>query len=317
MNRKSYLILIGAAVVLLNTSCEKYLDYDGEDAKPRLVLNGIFTPDSVFSVELSNSAGYSDKGSLTTISNGKVAVFDSNGNFLDSLKHTNNGVYKGVYTASANKSYTVQASAGSVGSVWASDYVPESVPIVNWDTMTTIITEFDYADKRIQIDYTINDPAGSENFYVIEVYITEYYYLNYQYDPITGTQWMDTVYHDQPYRSLYGFSTTDAILLSEVDAEIGETMYYTNSLAYSDALFDGKTQTFRIVVGYYGGQPGANIDLELKSCSEAYYKYKRTLDNYYYTGGDPFSQPVQVFNNIKNGGLGIWAGYSTAVVSIE
>lgn len=316
MLRKSYFILIGAAMVFLNSSCEKYLEYDGEDAEPRLVLNGTFTPDSVFSVELSNSSGYVNRGRLNTIPYGKVAVFDSNGQFLDSLIHTINGVYKGSHTASANKSYSVQASAGSLGSVWASDYIPESVPIIDWDTTTTYVTEYDYVQKRLQIEYTINDPSSMENFYVIELYITEYYYLAYQYDPNTGIQWFDTVYHDQPYRSLYNFSTADPILLSEVEADIGETMYYTDSLAYSDALFNGKTQTFRIVLDYYQGE-GVNIDMELKSCSEAYYKYNRTLENYYYTEGDPFSQPVQVFNNIENGGLGIWAGYSTWVINIE
>lgn len=307
--------MIGATLVFLNSSCEKYLDYEGEDAKPRLVLNGTFTPDSVFSVELSNSSGYINKGSLNTIPYGKVAVFDSNGQFLDSLNHTTNGIYRGTQMASANKSYTVKASAGRLGSVWASDYIPEAVPIISWDTTTTSFTEFDNTQKRLQIEYTINDPGGSENFYEIELYLTQEYYLSYQYDPNTGTQWIDTVFYDQPFRSLYSFSTADPILLSELQVDIGETMYYANSLAYSDALFNGKNQTFRIVLDYYQG--GANIDMELKSCSEAYYKYKRTLENYYYTEGDPFSQPVQVFNNIENGGLGIWAGYATTVVNIQ
>lgn len=315
MLRKTYFILIGTVMVFLNSACEKYLDYDGEDAEPRLVLNGTFTPNSVFRVELSNSSGYVNRGSLNTISYGKVAVFDGNGQFLDSLIHTLNGVYKGSLKASANKSYTVQASAGSLGNVWASDYIPEPVPIISWDTTTTTYAEFDYTQKRLQIEYTINDPGSSENFYVIELYKTDYYYLSYQYDPNTGTQWMDTVYYDEPYRNLYSFTTADPILLSEVEVDIGETMYYANSLAYSDALFNGKAQTFRIALDYYEG--GARIELELKSCSEAYYRYTRTLENYYYTEGDPFSQPVQVFNNIKNGGLGIWAGYSTVVVSID
>lgn len=317
MIRTSYLILIGAAIVLLNSSCEKYIDFEGDEANPRLVLNGIFSPDSVFSVELSNSSGYGTKGSLQTIPYGKVAVFDNDGQFLDSLKHTINGIYKGTQSASANKSYSVQASAGNLGNVWASDYIPEVVPIVSWDTVATSVTEYDYTEKRLQLDFTINDPGGSANFYVLELYLTQYYYLSYQYDPNTGVQWIDTVYYDQPYRSLSSFSTSDPILLSENEIDLGETMYYSNSMAYSDALFNGKSQTFRISVSYYGGGESTNVELELKSCSEAYYKYKRTLDNYYYTEGDPFAQPVQVFNNIENGGLGIWAGYSTSIIKLK
>ncbi len=307
--------MVGAAMVFSNSSCEKYLNYEGEDAKPRLVLNGTFTPDSVFSVELSNSSGYISKGSLNTIPYGKVAVFDNNGQFWDSLKHTTNGIYKSTQTASANKSYTVKASAGNLGTVWASDDIPAAVPISSWDTVSTYFTEYDYTQQRLQIDFTINDPGSSENFYVIELYSTQEYYLSYQYDPNTGTSIVDTVFYQQPFRSLYSFSTADPVLLSEIQVGIGETRYYANSLSFSDALFNGETQTFRIVLDYYLGE--ANIDMELKSCSQAYYKYKRTLENYTYSEYDPFSQPVQVFNNIENGGLGIWAGYSTTVVRIE
>ena len=131
MFRKSLFVLMAALILLSNSACEKYLDYEGEDAKPRLVLNGIFTTDSVFSVVLSNSAGYINKGILNTIPYGKAAVYDGDGLFLDSLTHTADGIYKGTLTASADMSYSVQASAGNLGNVWASDYLPAPVPIIS------------------------------------------------------------------------------------------------------------------------------------------------------------------------------------------
>ncbi|NEN22158.1 DUF4249 domain-containing protein [Cryomorpha ignava] len=307
--------LIGFLLLLLLSGCEKYLDFEGEDATPRLVLNGAFTTDSIFSVQLSNSSGYIDKNPLNTIAYGQVLVYGENGEIIDSLHHTENGIYTGSVLASANSSYSVVANAGSFGTVSAQDYIPVAVPIVHWDTATTSVTEYDYTSSRLQIEFTINDPAGINNFYVLEVYNTQYYYVSTIYDPNTGNMTYDTVYYDQPIRDRMYFSTSDQILLSESDLAIDATLYYSSGLSYSDALFNGKSQTFRILVesNYYGDN--GNLELHLKSSSEAYYSYARTLEKYFYTEGDPFAQPVQVFSNIENG-FGIWAGYSVAVVEL-
>ena len=317
MTGKRILVTLSALMIFTLTGCEKYLEYEGEDAIPRLVLNGTFSPDSAFSVELSNSQGYISNGSINTIPYGKVAVYSANDEFIDSLHHSGNGIYQSSAIAEPGTVYTVRASAGTLGSLSASDFAPVAVPIANWDTTTVSITEYDYTTNKIQVDYTINDPSNAENFYIVEVYRTESYYLDYQYDPITGTTIIDTIYYDEPYSYLTGFSTSDPILLSEVELSLDETLYYANSLPYSDEVFNGNTQTFSILVDpYYSQSTGAILELRLTTCSEAYYKYTRTLQSYYNTEGDPFAQPVQVFTNIENGGLGIWAGSSSFSVEI-
>ncbi len=316
MTGKKIVLPVSFLIAFILLGCEKYLEYDGEDAKPRLVLNGVFSADSTFSVELSNSQGYVSNGSLNTISNGKVAVFNENGELVDSLEHAGDGIYTGTALAQANALYEVRASAGAFGSIYAIDLAPFTVPIATWDTATISVTEYDNTVDKLQIEFTINDPAGTENFYVIEVFNTQLYYIDYQYDPQTGMTIMDTIYYEEPYRSLTGFTTSDQILLSNTELELAETMYYSNSLAFNDALFDGNLQGFKILVEtYYTQVSGTSLELRLTSCSEAYYKYKRTLENYYYTEGDPFAQPVQVFSNIENG-LGIWAGSSPYSVQI-
>ena len=316
MAGKKIVLPVSILMVFILLGCEKYLEYEGEDAKPRLVLNGVFSADSAFSVELSNSQGYVSNGSLNTISNGKVAVFNENGELVDSLEQAGDGIYTGTALAQANVLYEVRASAGALGSIYAIDFAPSTVPIANWDTTTIPVSEYDYTVDKLQIEFVINDPSGTENFYIIEVFNTQYYYIDFQFDPQTGMTIMDTIYYEEPNRNLTGFTTSDPILLSDAELALDETLYYTNSLAFNDALFDGNLQGFKILVEtYYSQQSGASLELRLTSCSEAYYKYKRTLESYYYTEGDPFAQPVQVFNNIENG-LGIWAGSSPFSVEI-
>src|SRR5690606_14108465 len=289
------------------------IDFEGEDANPRLVLNGVFTTDSVFTVELSNSSGYINNQPLNTISFGKVAVFDHDGEFLDSLHHTSNGIYKGSVIPFDNSTYSVIATAGNLGTVSAQDYIPNAVPVASWATTTVYVMEYDYTTEKLQLEFTLNDPAATDNFYVLEITHTQNYYVETNYDPNTGNMIYDTVYYENPMHSKMHFGTSDQILLSETDLVIDETLYYSNSLAFSDALFNGKTQTFRILIDQdYFGQQGV-MELHLKSGSEAYFRYARSLQKYFDSENDPFAQPVQVYNNIENG-IGIWAGYSVDIV---
>src|SRR5690606_20829401 len=167
----------------------------------------------------------------------------SKGEFIDSLHHTESGIYKGSVMPVANTPYTVVATAGALGTVSAQDYIPAAVPVAGWDTTTTFVTEYDYTMERLQVEFTINDPAAADNFYVLEVTQTLYYYVDHNYDPNTGSIVYDTIYYENPVHHKNQFSTSDQILLAETDMAIDETMYYTNSLTFSDALFSGKTQT--------------------------------------------------------------------------
>ncbi|MFT6867249.1 MAG: hypothetical protein ACJA08_002089 [Cyclobacteriaceae bacterium] len=60
---------------------------------------------------------------------------------------------------------------------------------------------------------------------------------------------------------------------------------------------------------YYGTADTIIYDFHIKKVSEEYYKYEQTSQLQFDIGGDPFSQPVPVFNNIENG-FGIFAGYN-------
>lgn len=54
----------------------------------------------------------------------------------------------------------------------------------------------------------------------------------------------------------------------------------------------------------------------MKKVSEAYFLYKETYALQQSVDGDPFAEPVTVFNNIENG-YGIFAGYRTTLYPLE
>lgn len=310
---KFFRILIALALIASAGSCTKFIDFEGEDATPRLVVNGAFQPDSVFEIELSNSLGFIDISQIQPRTNGSAAVYDDNGSFVDSLLHIGEGKYRSNVTASAGNTYTVRASSGAFEEVSATDYLPVIVPINSWDTASTASSDPFFDNSGLDIFFTLSDPSGSENFYMVEVFQSAGYYIDYVMDPSTGEFVQDTIYLDFAPQRLF-LSTTDQVLLSEADGFADGGELYGSTFFFSDRLFNGNTRRFQLRLDYYSGI--ANLEIRLTSASQSYWRYRRTIDRYDYSTDDPFSEPVQIFTNIE-GGLGIWAGFSTSSVVIE
>ncbi len=304
------------ALTVLATGCRKYLDFEGEDLQPRLVLNSLATADSVLTVQLSNSRGVIDPGPISGVTNGQVRVFDGQGNLLEELVHQGDGIYQGTTVIAAGSELAVQASASGLGTVQARDRVPFAVPIQQWDTVSVENTDdgSGFGFTTLELTLTINDPGDRSNFYMLEGFIGQRYVIETVFDPNTGTFVNDTIEVEEPFWSRAYFSTTDQVLISESDAGLGETRVFFGRAVFRDDTFNGNTRSFRVRLESFI-RPGT-LDLRLVSISESAFRYYRTLERYAYVEGDPFAEPVQVFTNIE-GGLGIWAGANVEQVSID
>jgi hypothetical protein len=316
MSQKNKLSFVWICLMaMVGSGCTKYLDYEGDDAPPRLVVNGLMQADSNFTVELSNSLGYIDGGNIRTLEDGRVAVFDAQGNFVDSLLHEGEGQYRSNAVAEANERYTVRATAGDFPEAFATDVVPGAVPIAGWDTLLSTTDEFGSEIETLTIYFDIDDPEGTDNFYLFDILSRQDYYLQANYDGQGNIVYYDTVYFDYQYENTLCFETSDQILISDNDVFLGETTFYSCKLLFSDRLFDGQSQRFSVRLDYF--QPSVSLVLRLSSISEDYYRYSRSLQRYDYAEGDPFAEPVQVFTNLNGDALGIWGGSSTSERRID
>jgi hypothetical protein len=170
-----------------------------------------------------------------------------------------------------------------------------------------------FDNSGLDIFFTLSDPAGIENFYLIELLQSPGYYVDFIFDPVIGEFVSDTIYNDAAPQQLF-LSTSDQVLLSEANnfADGGEL--YGSTFFFSDRLFDGNTRKFQVRLDFYSGT--ADLEIRLTSASRSYWQYRRTIDLYDNSIDDPFSEPVQIFTNIDDG-LGIWAGFSASSVVIE
>ncbi len=301
--------------------CEKYIEFEGENKPPRLVLNGVMRPDSVFEIALSNSLGFIDIGEIAPVTNGTVGVYNESNVLIDELQHLGEGIYRGSMMPQIGERYTVRAAAPSFTEITALDIIPEPVPIADWDTLTVTDNNDPFWDfQEIKVSFSISDPVATANFYHLEIFMVQEYYLEPVYDPFTGEFSYDTIYYPEPVEQKVGFSFNDPVLTAEYDNTLGENWVYADAVTFTDELFNGNTRTFSVNMNYYGigGESGigGRFELRLSSVSRDLGQYLRTRARYEYVSGDPFSEPVQVFSNIENG-LGIWGGASSSSVFID
>ncbi|HRF79627.1 MAG TPA: DUF4249 family protein, partial [Flavobacteriales bacterium] len=95
-------------LVITFSGCRKYLEFEGEDLEPRLVLDGLALADSVVSIHLSNSRGVIDPRPISRVTNATVNVYDGQGNLIEQLVHQGDGRYRGGVALAPGSVVSVQ-----------------------------------------------------------------------------------------------------------------------------------------------------------------------------------------------------------------
>lgn len=297
-----YIVPFAFVLMLLGslTSCEKEIPFDAEVSEPKLVLNSLFTSDSVWKVHVSQSLSVLDTGQLDRVLDAMVTIDDGVGNQV-TLQHQGEGIYEAATEMPApSQTYTITASAPGYEQVNASDAIPGAVQIVSLDTNLRYNPD---STLSLDIELTFNDPSGERNFYMIEMLES--------YTFIFGT---DTISEEYP-----GYLVcTDPNIETDNSFSGGGFENYYEYILLKDAAFDGQSYTIKFSIEelYIDPQFENKYTLSLVASSEAFFNYRRSYQAFINTQGNPFAQPVQVYSNVE-GGHGIFAGGAREVWVIE
>lgn len=72
-----YILLFSIlASLIFSIACEKTIDIDIEDSKPKIVLNAEINPDSTIKVHISRSRHILDIANLSTLNDAEVKLFE-------------------------------------------------------------------------------------------------------------------------------------------------------------------------------------------------------------------------------------------------
>ena len=305
-----HLLLI---VFILMMGCETVVDIDIPEGESRLTVNALMGPGDPIQVTVHASKGTLEVGEIDEVTNATVTINGTDGisetvNKTTWDLSTNTNYYTFSFIPKSSVTYTLTAIAPGFEQVESRTTIPEVTPIIGVDTASEWVDGY----RESRIDITFKDPAGLN-----DAYECKFYALIYEIDTAGGQLTYYPVVQE-----LYAY-------LSGVGDFFNQE---TGELIFTDELFDGKTHTQRINYDYQlpffesdtFSQDSFNIEdfvstyliTELRTLTEDYYLFQTTYTKYQFSSGDPFAQPVQVYNNIDSG-FGIFAGFNSSFDTLQ
>jgi len=281
---KNYFIIV-IAIIIFGTACQKPLEIDYPEQEPALVVNCLFSPDTIFIVKITKTQTTSDSTS-NQITDATCEMWENN-QLLEKLENNNTNIYQSTILPEIGKTYTIKVTHKDYKNVSATSCVPELPQIENLNiTNWYVAIDFFWEQQLSDCQLTIIDNKNS----------TDYYKLNF---------------HTESDCSF--FRSNDIVLISE---ELFE--YDPSFLYFSDKKINGQKYNLNFLIPHGIEEP--NSDLEIitiaKSLSKEHYLYTKKMLKYSYENRvselSEAIEPVTMYSNIENG-YGIFAGYSQQI----
>ncbi len=277
MRRLTVLILLSL------TSCETMVDVDIPLEKQDVTVNSFFNPDSLWSVQLSLNRHVLDSRPFAEINDAEVIVYEGD-DAVDTLANVGSGVFRSDSKKPGKEgTYSIHVRVPGHDELFGTSSIP--LPA----SMTAIEV---YESGNTMIRVKIQDQGGVKNYYQIYAEIESDFYDNNTRQVITDSQrtW----------------------LTSEHPAIQNDDGSPTGSILFTDVFFDGSEVELTLQTSGGGFSYHGSVHVVVRSLSEDGYNYLTTSDLNQENSGDPFAQPINVYNNIENG-FGIFAGYSASM----
>jgi hypothetical protein len=296
--------VIALLFFIMAVSCDmsNKMEIDIPTPEEKLVVNCFFAADSVWTVQVYKSKNaLAAKNSVEDRVTNATVVIDDGTKEIPFELDDNYFLYRSKEaegSAVVGKPYTLKVSAPGFDPVTSTVRIPDPVSIVDVSSTTANDILAPGHHSRI-FEIHFKDPGQQVNYYALSVFGV-------------GTSPFPPYSESVP-------KTTRPLNPTWAEDYYGEWYkHYRNSFAefnllFNDRTFDGASYVFKVATF----EPDENAPhayiISLKSLSDEYYNYRVTYNIQEQTAEDPFAQPVQVFNNIKDG-YGIFAGYSQATI---
>ena len=295
-------------------SCEKQVTINIPEKPPRLVINGWIGKDSTVKVHIGKSkyslAPQDFSGHLveTYAVKNAVAVLFENNVSIDTLKYdASNYQYHSLRNRKIQLgyTYTIKVNAPNFTEAIAETITPSQATITKLERVRNARTNSNGMVED-ELKLTLTDPAGEENYYLVQVYTHVYSHgMSYPVGCLRTTDKdLEQLGYSDPMDSENCYES-DKLLLRDVHFNGGQkvlTMYVESSLL--DNYIDPTTgRTHR---------PYVNVIRITKE----HFKFMKSFSLYWNTEDNPFAEPVNVFTNVNNG-YGIFSAYTKITDSIR
>lgn len=303
---KSIFTLIAFSAILF--SCEEPLDIsDLPQADSKLVVVSKFSEGKAIEVSVSKNRPIGNSDPIEYLTDARVELYWKD-TYLEQLVlvPSGEGVEFPYYISKRNfpvsgVEYTIKVMVDGYQAVMAKSRIPHSVRITKFkidemksEPISGSTLQRNYFYTTIDFD----DPAEKGNFYHLNISQQVNDFLVEGTDTLIARKTL----HPVAFNHLFNENTITANLEGGL-------------------LFEDKPDGSELKINFYidtdpATQGFGKTYLELRSISNDYYLYYTTLSKSDGVNPDPLNPPVIVYQNVENG-LGIFAGYSNAMDSIQ
>ena len=270
---------------LLLGSCQTVVEVDFPEHEPKLVINAVFNPDSLFTVDVSASQSAFSNNEHAPVENATVSLYQG-GKHLFDLMYVGNGIYQADQKPEALLQYELSVQAAGFPDASAVSQVPAAPVLYNVQASEAPPYD-DWQGASLSASFILKDEPGQENFYYLQVF-----------EP-------DTSRDGEPYNRYIHLHSA-----SPIDMEFS----METRLFFSDKLFNGEELPLKLNLENH---PNRVTHVQVAQITKEYYQYVQTLKKQSYAD-DINITPVSVTNNILNG-MGLFAAYNsrTLIFTVE
>ena len=291
---KSRNVLLLLSLTMIFSGCyDLVADIELPESDPKIVLHSFISPsDSLVMAVLTWSnpiTGNQSHYEPEVIADAGVKIGEK-GEYMHSMQYDSDlkiyFISNEIIQVEVGKHYVISAELPDGQFVSAECYVPgknESLTINDIQ-----IFESEMWGKSLQIEYSFNDPGGSEQYYYSSAY------LDSRYFDYASLEWR---YYSEKLWTVYGNS-----------------FIYTDGEAPRDFIIRAEGYFYEDQHPEVPYEDDRSVRVLLVQSDEHYYRYHKDLEDYY--PDDFFSEPVHIYSNIE-GGLGVFAGYNSYIVVQE
>ena len=324
--KTNLLTIITIVTAILLTSCEKEIEFNGEQTDPKLVINSLVKPGQPIKASIGKSCFFLDNERDHSMPEGTVAQLYVNDNFVgnmdlvtDSIEvvfNTYNGDsigyllekhFQSDYRPQEGDVVKITASAPGFADVEATTSPLPNAVEAQLDMEVTGFQEsygwtgedsMLYISATMDLTITIIDPnpGQSDDF---KIYIEQF-----KSDPDSRSHIYWSAEYDDP---VFGSALPNNDFIDMSDLETRPEG------VFSDVLFDGRSYHVKFTEVYVEMVVDEPLDpdffrlpVRVEHLSKEYYNYLNTCDQ-----GDVamqlYAEPIQTYSNVK-GGYGIVAG---------
>ncbi len=304
-----YNIISMALVVISISACTKEVILNVPAQPARLVIESNTAAGDVFVAYVTQSVDVLAPISRTPLATAFITLLEGSVVRDTLLYNTGSKMYtaKNGTRALAGKTYTLRGTAAGYPAADATMAVPVPVPI----TAVIYQPKFRTNSNGNQVDevrFTLQDMAGSANFYRISIRRPVYPSGN-----------------NMEYQDVYCLATVDP----DAETGLGGTgVSYDDCIdqdfVMKDVRFDGRSKELTLQINSFDMEPLRHPTtgviyrpvVMLTSITGDYYRYYKSRKIYEDAQDNPFAEPVSIFTNIKQG-YGIFSAYSSTVRVIQ